>query len=181
MNQRDFAAAAMLSPPRAAKWYNAVERAMMEFAIVSPMRAAMFIATIGHESKGFLHTREIWGPTPAQSRYEGRRDLGNTEPGDGFRYRGRGLIQVTGRANYQALSDGLGADYINNPERLERSVDAARGSGWWWFNNGCNEIADTGDFLLLSIRVNGKNANGLPNGWEDRQRRFKAAWKALGE
>src|SRR5690606_28493185 len=137
--------------------------------------------TIGHESAGFVHTREIWGPTPAQLRYEGRRDLGNTQPGDGFKYRGRGLVQITGRANYQALSDGLGVDYINNPEWLERPPDAARGRGWWWLNNGCNEIADTGDFLRLSIKVNGRNANGLPNGWEDRQRRFKAAWKALGK
>lgn len=179
--ERDFARAAALAQPMAAKWYDPVERAMMEFAIVSPLRAAMFIATIGHESAGFVHTREIWGPTSAQLRYEGRKDLGNTQPGDGFRFRGRGLIQVTGRANYQALSDGLGMVYVSNPEWLERPVDAARGSGWWWFNNGCNEIADTGDFLRLSIRVNGKNANGLPNGWVDRQRRFEAARVVFGQ
>jgi len=180
MRESDFAKAAMLSTSMATKWYDAVERSMMEFAIVSPLRAAMYIATIGHESAGFVHTREIWGPTSAQLRYEGRADLGNTQPGDGFRYRGRGLIQITGRANYQAISDGLGVDYINHPEWLERPVDAARCSGWWWKNNGCNEIADTGDFFRLSIRVNGKNKNGLPNGWEDRQRRYKAACAALG-
>src|SRR5690606_29942605 len=99
MLQKDFERAAMLSPARAAKWYDAVERSWRGFAIVSPRRAAMFIATLGHESSGFVHTRELWGPTPAQLRYEGRKDLGNTEPGDGFRFRGRGLIQVTGRAN----------------------------------------------------------------------------------
>lgn len=180
MRESDFARAAMLSTTMAAKWYDPVERSMMEFAIASPMRAAMYIATLGHESAGFVHTRELWGPTPAQLRYEGRKDLGNTEPGDGARYRGRGLIQITGRANYAALSKGLGVDYLTHPEWLERPPDAARCSGWWWFNNGCNEIADTGDFLRLSIRVNGKNANGLPNGWADRQRRFEAAKTALG-
>ena len=180
MRESDFSKASMLSPSMALKWYDAVERSMAEFAIVSPLRAAMYIATLGHESSGFVHTRELCGPTPAQLRYEARKDLGNTEPGDGFRYRGRGLIQVTGRANYQALSHGLVVDYLGHPERLERPVDAARGSGWWWLNNGCNEIADTGDFLRLSIRVNGRNANGLPNGWEDRQRRFEAALAALG-
>ncbi|CAM4226083.1 glycoside hydrolase family 19 protein [Bordetella muralis] len=180
MREPDFAKAAMLSPEMAAKWYDAVERSMMEFAIVSPLRAAMYIATIGHESAGFVHTREIWGPTPAQRRYEGRADLGNTQPGDGSRYRGRGLIQITGRANYQAVSDGLGVDYINHPEWLERPVDAARCSGWWWKNKGCNEIADSGDFLRLSIRVNGKNKNGLPNGWEDRQRRYETVRLVFG-
>jgi len=179
MRESDFAKAAMLSTAMASKWYLPVEQSMMEFEIVSRVRAAMFIATIGHESAGFAHTRELWGPTPVQSRYEGRADLGNTQLGDGSRFRGRGLIQITGRANYAAVSTGLGIDYLNNPEWLERPADAARASGWWWKNNGCNEIADTGDFLRLSIRVNGKNKNGLPNGWDDRKRRYEAALAAL--
>jgi len=180
MRQSDFAQAAMLRAFIAERWYRAVEQSMMEFGIISPLRAAMYIATLGHESCGFVYTRERWGPTDAQRRYEGRAGLGNRYPGDGFRYRGRGLIQITGRANYLAVSNGLGVDYIHHPEWLERPVDAARGSGWWWLNNGCNEIADTGAFLRLSIRVNGRNANGLPNGWRDRQRRYAAACAALG-
>lgn len=180
MRKEDFTKAAGLTPQRADKWYEPVERAMMEFAIMSPQRAGMFIATIGHESAGFVHTKELWGPTPAQRRYEGRRDLGNTQPGDGFKYRGRALIQITGRSNYEAVSDGLGVDFINSPELLEQPEHAARASAWWWATNGCNEIADTGDFLRLSIRINGKNANGLPNGWEDRKARYKVALAALG-
>src|SRR5690606_21276600 len=144
MRKSDFALAAMLRPAMTDRWYDAIEQSMMEFGIISPRRAAMYIATLGHESHGFVHTRELWGPTHAQRRYEGRAGLGNMSPGDGFRYLGRGLIQITGRANYQALSKGLAVDYIHHPEWLERPEDAARGSGWWWQNNGCNEIADTG-------------------------------------
>lgn len=180
MQKADFAAACGLSIALADKWYDPVERALMEFAIASPQRAAMFLATIGHESADFRYTREIWGPTPTQERYEMRVDLGNVKPGDGKRFMGRGLIQITGRANYAAVSRGLGVDYQSRPEDLERPPDAARASGWWWQNNGCNEIADRGDFLRLSIRVNGKNRDGLPNGWADRQRRYKAAMAVLG-
>jgi putative chitinase len=180
MYESDFALAASLPPTLAKRWYRSIEQTMMEFAIVSPIRAAMFIATLGHESHGFRFTREIWGPTVAQMRYECRRDLGNICAGDGYRYRGRGLIHITGRANYEALSTGLGIDYARYPEWLEQPEHAARGSGWWWFRNGCNALADKGDFLALSIRVNGKNANGLPNGWKDRQHRFTKACHAFG-
>jgi len=84
--------------------------ACLEFGIVGPARVAAFLAQVGHESGGFVHTREIWGPTPAQQRYEGRADLGNTRPGDGSRFRGRSLIQVAGRANYTAVAAGLDID-----------------------------------------------------------------------
>ena len=179
MRESDFAKAAMLSAARAARWYQAVERSMMEFGIVSPLRAAMYLATLGHESCGFLYTRELWGPTDAQRRYESRAALGNVQPGDGFRFRGRGLIQITGRANYAAVSGGLGVDYVGHPDWLARPGDAARASGWWWLNNGCNEIADAGEFLRLSIRVNGRNPRGLPNGWSDRKRRYATAQAVL--
>jgi putative chitinase len=180
MHPTIFAQAALLPEPRAARWCVAIEQAMMEFAIISPLRAAMFIATLGHESQGFLYTRERWGPTAAQRRYEGKRALGNIQPGDGYRYRGRGLIQITGRANYRALSQGLQIDYVGHPEWLERPMDAARGSAWWWTQNGCNEIADSGDYLGLSVRVNGKNKNGFPNGWPDRQKRYAVSRAVLG-
>jgi Predicted chitinase len=73
--------------------------AMGRFQIIGTERVAAFIAQIGHESGQLRYVREIWGPTPAQIRYEGRTDLGNTLTGDGFKYRGRGLIQITGRTN----------------------------------------------------------------------------------
>ena len=89
--------------------------AMGRFQIVGSRRVAAFIAQIGHESGQLVYVREIWGPTPTQAKYEGRKDLGNTVPGDGFKYRGRGLIQITGRANYAACGEALGLDLINQP------------------------------------------------------------------
>lgn len=77
------------------------------FGIDTPQRQAAFLAQIAHESGSFRYVREIWGPTAAQQRYEGRADLGNTEPGDGKRYLGRGLIQLTGRANARQARDAL--------------------------------------------------------------------------
>ncbi|WP_454691113.1 glycoside hydrolase family 19 protein [Achromobacter aloeverae] len=175
MLKEDFAAAAALSGDLLDRWYEPVERAMMEFAIVSPQRAAAFIAQIAHESGGFLYTREIWGPTAAQSRYEGRADLGNTQPGDGRRFLGRGLIMITGRANYAAMGAALGIDLIAEPEQLEKPILAARSAGRWWADHGCNEIADGGDFEALTRRING----GL-NGYADRVRRWGAARAAMG-
>src|SRR3990172_4830059 len=84
---------------RATEWLSAIEAAMIEFNIDTPQRKAMFMAQIGHESGGLHYTVELWGPTDAQRRYEGRIDLGNVVTGDGFKFRGRGLIQITGRAN----------------------------------------------------------------------------------
>ena len=159
----------------AERWYDPVEQAMFEYTIVSPQRAAMFLATIGHESGGFVHVREIWGPTPAQLRYEGRADLGNAQPGDGFRYRGRGLIQITGRDNYAQVSKGLGVDFLGHPQLLEDPTHAARASAWWWAENGLNELADTGDFRAVTRRVNGGY-----NGMADRQRRYEIAINVLG-
>ena len=84
-----------------------LEKYCKEYEINTPLRLAAFIAQIAHESGDFKYTREIWGPTKAQIGYEGRLDLGNTVPGDGKRYRGRGLIQITGRSNYVKLSKKL--------------------------------------------------------------------------
>lgn len=174
MNRDQFQQATGLSDAMADRWYSPVEGAMVEFAIVSPARAAMFLAQVGHESGGFAYTRELWGPTPAQYRYEGRADLGNTQPGDGRRFLGRGLIQITGRANYAAVSKGLGVNFVDDPILLEHDVNAARSAAWWWANNGCNEIADSGDFVRLTRRINGGT-----NGLADRQARYDLARKFL--
>jgi putative chitinase len=175
MDVQTFQRASGVSATRAAQWASCVSDAMNEFGIDSPARVAAFIAQTGHESGGFVYTREIWGPTQAQLGYEGRADLGNTQPGDGSKYRGRGLIQVTGRANYTALAEALCVDVVNQPELLEQPDLAARASAWWWKNHGCNEIADRGDFIALTKRING----GL-TGLTDRQQRWAVAKAAMG-
>lgn len=169
-----FAAAAGLTLDRAQQWYPDVRAACLEFGIDTPQRVAAFLAQVGHESGGFRYTREIWGPTEAQKRYEGRADLGNVKPGDGSKYRGRGLIQITGRYNYEQVSKALRVDLVNKPELLEAPSLAARSAAWWWAANGCNELADKGDFDALTRRING----GL-NGIEDRRRRWEIAKKVL--
>ena len=121
---------------------------------------AAFIAQIGHESGQLQYVREIWGPTAAQLRYEGRADLGNTVTGDGSRYRGRGLIQITGRANYAACGEALGIDLINHPELLEQPQYACLSAAWFWAMKGLNTLADAGEFNTVTRRING-GLNGL--------------------
>lgn len=170
-----FRKATGLSAVRAQDWYEHVKAACLAYEITTPARIAAFLAQVGHESGSFVYTREIWGPTAAQQRYEGRADLGNIYPGDGARFRGRGLIQVTGRANYAKASAALGLDLIAHPELLEEKPMAARSAAWWWDAHGCNEIADSGDLLRLTKRINGGT-----NGLEDRKQRWEIAKQALG-
>ncbi|MDR7109179.1 glycoside hydrolase family 19 protein [Pseudomonas frederiksbergensis] len=129
--------------------------AMQRFQIVGAKRVAAFIAQIGHESGQLVYVREIWGPTAAQKGYEGRADLGNTVVGDGFKYRGRGLIQVTGRANYAACGEALGLDLIAQPELLEMPEHAAMSAAWFWKQNGLNDLADRDQFNSITRRING--------------------------
>jgi putative chitinase len=90
----------------------------------------------------------------------GRENLGNTQPGDGWKYRGRGLKQLTGRANYVACGKALGEDFVANPERLCLPINAALSAGWFWSANGCNKLAEAGDIPGLTKRING-GSNGL--------------------
>jgi putative chitinase len=136
---------------------------MQHYQIIGPKRMAAFIAQIGHESGQLQFVREIWGPTPAQAKYEGRADLGNTVKGDGSRYRGRGLIQITGRANYVACGEALGLDLANQPELLELPQHAAMSAAWFWKQKGLNDLADKDQFNTITRRING----GL-NGLQDR-------------
>lgn len=139
--------------------------AMERFRIIAVKRVAVFIAQIGHESGHLVHLRELWGPTDAQGRYEGRENLGNTTPGDGYKYRGRGLIQVTGRHNYRQCSLGLFGDerLLDSPQLLEQPQWAAESAAWFWEQNGLNELADRDQFNSITRRING----GL-NGLQDR-------------
>ena len=110
--------------PVAGVFVPVLNAAMGHYQIVGTNRVAAFIAQIGHESGQLKYVKEIWGPTAAQAKYEGRKDLGNTVAGDGSKYRGRGLIQITGRANYMACGEGLGLNLIKQPELLEKPQHA---------------------------------------------------------
>jgi putative chitinase len=118
---------------------------------------------------------EIWGPTPAQKRYEGRADLGNTQPGDGYRFRGRGPIQITGRANYKKYGDLLGVDLVGNPDLAAKSEYAFRIAALYWDTHNCNELADVGDFQAITRAINGGY-----KGLADRRKYYERAKKALG-
>ena len=130
--------------------------AMDEFHINTPTRQAAFLAQIGHESGSLRYVREL----ASGGAYEGRVDLGNTEPGDGVKFKGRGLIQITGKANYAACGAALDEDLLGTPELLELPDLAARSAGWFWTTHGCNELADAGNFQKLTRRING-GLNGL--------------------
>ena len=160
MTPQQLAGATGARIDRATAYLPHIEAAMAEFGIDTHARQAAFLAQIGHESGGLRYATEIWGPTPAQARYEGRKDLGNVRPGDGSRFRGRGLIQTTGRANFTATGAALGVDLVNFPELLSTPVLAARSAGWFWKSRGLNELADVGDFVRITHRING-GTNGL--------------------
>jgi putative chitinase len=126
------------------------------FDINTNVRQQHFLAQVAHESDHFQTTREY----ATGKAYEGRKDLGNTHKGDGERFRGRGLIQLTGRYNYDKASKALGEPYVDDPPLVEKFPAAAIVSGWWWQENKCNELADKDDVKLVTKRVNG-GLNGL--------------------
>ena len=144
------------------------------FQIDTKLRMTHFLAQVMHESGGFRWLREIWGPTAAQRGYEGRRDLGNTQAGDGKRFMGRGLIQLTGRNNYQQFSNALGVDFVANPEWVERSPYAVLVAGWFWNTRGLNALADQDNVRQITRRINGGY-----NGLSDRERYLRRAKLAL--
>ena len=148
--------------------------AMGRFQIVGSKRVAAFIAQIGHESGQLKYVKEIWGPTKAQIKYEDRVDLGNTLKGDGSKYRGRGLIQITGRANYESCGEALGLDLISHPELLEKPQHACMSAAWFWASRGLNTLADAGKFDTITQRINGGQ-----NGAADRQALYTRALKVL--
>jgi putative chitinase len=173
-----LSAAVGCSADRADTYAPLIAETCDRFAINTPARIAAFLAQIGHESGAFRYTSEVWGPTPAQERYEGRADLGNTQPGDGSRFRGHGLIQTTGRYNHAKTRDALASlgcpDFEANPDALAEPRWAALSAGWYWQSHGCNELADAGAFEAITRKING----GL-NGQEDRLRRWEKAKAAL--
>ena len=148
----------------------ALNATMVEFGINTSARQASFVAQLAHESGQLLYVREL----ASGAAYEGRKDLGNVLPGDGVRFRGRGLIQVTGRSNYAACGKALGLDLLAQPALLEQTVNACRSAGWFWQSRGLNALADSGDQVAVTRRINGGT-----NGLTERLAYFKVAQKVL--
>jgi putative chitinase len=144
--------------------------AMVEFGITTPARQASFLSQVGHESGQLRYVREL----ASGQAYEGRADLGNVQAGDGVRFRGRGLLQVTGRANYSACGKALSLDLLAQPELLEKAVNACRSAGWFWQTKGLNALADAGDQVKVTRRINGGT-----NGLAERLALFTAAHRVL--
>ncbi|MCU1750438.1 glycoside hydrolase family 19 protein [Pseudomonas sp. 6D_7.1_Bac1] len=155
--------------PQAGVFVSALNGAMVNHQINTPKRIAAFLAQVGHESGQLRYVREL-GCDQYLSKYDTGAlaiRLGNTPEadGDGQRYRGRGLIQITGRNNYRQCSLGLFGDerLLDQPELLEQPQWAAESAAWFWEQNGLNELADRDQFNSITRRING----GL-NGLEDR-------------
>lgn len=159
-----------LDPGRAPAIAQNLNAAMAEANITSAQQQAMFVAQLAHESAGFQYMEEI----ASGAAYEGRADLGNTEPGDGVRYKGRGYIQVTGRYNYAQAGEALGLDLVNNPDLAAQPENAARIAAWYWTSRNINEAANSGDFVQATRLING----GI-NGLADRQDHYARAQVAL--
>jgi len=147
-----------------------IQQAMEEFEITTYLREAAFLAQLAHESGELRYMEEL----ASGAAYEGRKDLGNTQPGDGVRYKGRGPIQLTGRANYQKYGDLLGVDLINNPTQAATPQVGFRIAGEFWKLNGLNQLADQQQFETITRRING----GL-NGQPDRLKYYNRAKQVL--
>lgn len=200
-----LAAVPDLPPATAASWSTSLDRAMAEAEINAPRRQAAFLAQCGHESLNFTKLVESLNysvagllatfptrVTPALAAKVGRSAtqpadqlavgdlvyggrMGNNRSGDGFRYRARGAIGITGKDNYAACGAALGLDLVNAPELLQILPGAARSAAWFWRTHGCNELADRDEFTEITYRINGGT-----NGLTDRLARWKVAKAALG-
>lgn len=142
-----------------------------KYELNTPERVAAFCAQIGHECGDFKYKEEL----ADGSAYEGRKDLGNVNPGDGRLFKGRGWIQLTGRANYTKYSSLLGIDLVKDPQKATAAHVAGAIAGEYWKQNKLNALADSGDFDKITKRING----GF-NGKRDRDERHARARKALG-
>ena len=137
----------------------------------SGLRLAHFMGQCAHESGGFRYMEEI----ASGAAYEGRKDLGNTEPGDGRRYKGRGPIQLTGRANYRTFGRLLGLDFESHPEMVAYPSVGLLVALAYWDERGLNALADRDDLVGITRKINGGT-----NGIEDRRRLTARAKSLLG-
>ncbi|EHB3264130.1 glycoside hydrolase family 19 protein [Salmonella enterica subsp. enterica] len=202
MNESQFQQAAGISAELAARWYPHITAAMSEFGITAPLDQAMFIAQIGHESGGFTRivenlnysadglkatfgkyfpgdTAQLYGRTadhPANQKaianivYAHR--MGNIEENDGWNYRGRGLIQITGHDNYRDCGNGIKTELVAHPDLLAQDTYAARSAAWFFVTRGC--LKYSGDLVRVTQIINGGQ-----NGIGDRRERFEKAKSVL--
>ena len=161
------------SGPRAALFLDALNGTFVEYEILTAKRQAAFLAQIAVESGELWHLKELGTDEYFRQRYEGRRDLGNTQPGDGVRFPGRGLIQITGRANYELCGIALKLDLITHPELLEQVEPAARSAGWFWQTHQLNALADRNAFFEITHRINGGYNQG------DERLGYYLLWRSL--
>lgn len=175
MTPETLAKAMNIPLARAQKWAAALTAAMEDGKINTRLRQAAFLAQIGHESGSLVYVKELGGPSYF-AKYDGRKDLGNTQPGDGAKFCGRGLIQVTGRANYAKCSQALFGDdrLLRTPELLEQPEWAAESAVWFWSSRNLNALADADRFTDLTKKINGGT-----NGLEDRKARYRLALSVL--
>ena len=156
---RQLAAAVGCPVPRAAHWASPLYRAMTRSGITTRRRAAHFLAQIGHESGCLLYTQEI----ASGKAYEGRKDLGNERDGDGPLFKGRGLIQLTGRANYRQYGRACNRDFENKDAPALVGTDPALAvdvAGWFWASRKLNALADQDNLRRITQIING-GFNGL--------------------
>lgn len=195
--------AAGIAPTQARTYAPILAAALPRWGITTRVRIAAWLAQVGHESAGFTRTEEnLYYTTPERIRamwptrvpslqvaatltrnpqalantvYSNR--LGNGDPtsGDGWKYRGRGLIQLTGRANYMAAGDALQSDYKSQPDLVAVPRDAVLTACWFWGSISGNAHADNSDIEALTRRINGAAMAGLA----DRRARFEDALRAL--
>lgn len=150
--------------------------AMKKWGISTPLQRAHFLSQCAHESGNFYYTREIWGPTKTQNGYEGRQNLGNIEAGDGFKFLGRGFIQLTGRSNYKQFSKGVIDDIITSPSLVETKY-VAETACWFWKTRKLNQLCV--DDTIETVKKITKKINGGYNGLDDRIKKFCVYWKNL--
>ena len=202
---RDQLAELLPGNPHIDYWYSALEQLLPDYDINTPQRVAAFVAQCAHESGNFRVLKENlnyraptlrkifpkYFPTDAIAAqyaampnkqeaiankvYGGRMGNGPEETGDGFRYCGRGLIQLTGKNNYEEFAMSIETPVEEIPEYLATFEGAAQSACWYWEKNNLNKWADTGDIKELTRRINGGYI-----GLEDRVKHYNHALHVLG-
>ena len=201
MNSEQLAQALKITPMKAEEWIDAINETFERFDISTPERQACFLGQCAHESGGFATLKEnlnysaegltkVWpkrfpsleaaqpyhrNPEKIANKvYADRMGNGDEASGEGFKYRGRGLIQLTGKDNYKACGDALGVDLVDDPDLVATPMYAALSAGWFWDKNHLNNFADANDMTGLTKRINGGT-----HGLDDRVARTQHAVDVL--